>query len=89
MNLYLVDDTQENVDPDFDAALFVYADNPTHAARLWEAHYQREAVEARVTQVPTQHQINIRGALLDHAERVIEWTSLSQTIVKLGEHDVR
>lgn len=83
MKLYLVDDTEKFVDPEFDAALFVYAENPTHAARLWEDYYKREATEARVTEVPTPHQIAISGALLDVRERVIEWDRLPQTIVKL------
>lgn len=53
MNLYLVDDIEENVDPEFDAVLFVKAKTPQRAAQIWEDCFERGATVARVTLVPT------------------------------------
>lgn len=52
MPLYVVDDTEDNVDPEFDAMLFVVAGSPEKAAAYWEAEFERGMTQARVTLVP-------------------------------------
>ncbi len=77
MNLYLVDDTKENVDPEFDAALFVRAETPQRAAFLWENAYGRGATVARVTKAP--HMPMKCQATEGH----VDWDDITTTIVTL------
>jgi len=76
MRVFFCDDIADNVDPEFDAALFVVAYDDAEAAKLWRAHYERGDLPCRVTTVPT--------LLLSHENKmtpgfVVEWDKITQT----------
>ncbi len=77
MQVFFCDDTADNVDPDFDAALFVIAKDADEAAKLWRAFYERGELPCRVTIVPTMHKHDAVSLL---PGRAIEWDTLKQVI---------